>query len=223
MPWLDIIVIGVLIIFAIIGLMRGFLRGVLSLFSTLVTLILAIWLAKPVSGIVDSLFGLTNAFAGSLEPTFLNFFTNTGYTLPWIAQLLNVIMGAEYMAGEPAVEVLSADFAHSVGQIITIIICVAVLYILIRIVLWLLGKLFRKITQNRTIGGLDRIFGVFIGVAKGFLYIFVVLGITFLLGSFIAPIGAWVDNMMGANAITHTFYHWMINFMQSTLLPFFFG
>jgi len=223
MPWLDIIIIGVLVIFGIVGLIRGFLRGILSLFSTLVTLVLSIWLAKPVSGIVDNLFGLTNALAGTLEPNFLNFFSTNNYTVGWIAQLINIIMGTGYLATNPSVEVISADFAQSVGNIITIAICAVVLYIIIRIVLWLLGKLFRKITQNRAISGLDRILGVFIGLAKGFVYTFIVLGLAFFLGSFIAPIGAWVDNMMGLNPIANAFYGWVTGFMQTTLLPFFFG
>lgn len=223
MPWLDIILIGVLVIFGLIGLIRGFLRGVLSLFSTLVTLVLAIWLAKPVSGIVDSIFGLTNTLAGALQPTFLDFFSTNDYAVGWIAQLLAIIMGATYMSGSPTVETLSADFAHNVGNIITIAICAVVLYLIIRIVLWLLGKLFRKITQNRTISGLDRILGVFIGLAKGALYIFVVMGICFFLGSFIAPLGAWLDNMLGLNPVSHEVYGWVTGFIQNTLIPFFFG
>jgi len=223
MPWLDIILIGVLVIFALVGLIRGFLRGVLSLFSTLVTLVLAIWLAKPVSGIVDSIFGLTNAFAGVLQPTFLDFFSTNDYTVGWIAQLINVIMGAGYMGTSPTVETISTDFAQNVGNIITIAICAVVLYAIIRVVLWLLGKLFKKITQNRTIGGIDRIFGIFIGLAKGALYIFVVMGIGFFLGSFIAPIGAWLDNMLGLNPVSHEVYSWVTTFIQNTLLPFFFG
>lgn len=223
MPWLDILVIGILILFSLIGFIKGFMRGFLSLFSTIVTLALAIWLAKPLSGVIDGWFGLTNALAGSLEPTFLNFFSTNDYTSGWVAQLVGIFLGSDYLAGSPSVDMLTADFSHSVGNLITIVICAVILYILIRIVLWLLSRLAKKLTQNRGISGLDRIFGVVIGLAKGFLYIFVTMGIVFMLGSFITPLGAWIDNMMGLNAVAGTFYSWVTGFMQNTLLPFFFG
>ena len=223
MFWLDILIIFILVLCALIGLIRGFLRSIISLCSTLVTLVLAIWLAKPLGGVIDNWFGLSGAIASSLEPTFLNFFTTNNTSSGWVAQLISIFLGSGYMESSPSAEQIATDFSSAVGSVITIIICAVVLYILIRIVLWVLSRLFRKITRNRTIGAVDRILGTVIGLAKGFLYIFIALGIIFLLGSFITPLGAWVDNMMGQNAITSAFYGWTSSFMQNTLLPFFFG
>ncbi len=223
MPWLDILIIFILVLCALIGLIRGFLRSVISLCSTLVTLVLAIWLAKPLSGVIDGWFGLSEAIASSLEPTFLNFFATNDTSSGWVAQLISIFLGSGYMESSPPAEQIAVDFSSAVGSVITIIICAVVLYILIRVLLWVLSRLFRKITRNRTIGAVDRILGTVIGVAKGFLYIFIALGIIFLLGSFITPLGAWVDNMIGQNTITNAFYGWTSDFMQNTLLPFFFG
>lgn len=222
MVWLDILVIGIIILFALIGFIKGFMRGFLSLFSTLVTLVLAIVIAKPLSNLFENWFGLSSAIAGSLEPSFLNFFQTNSYDSGWISQLLNIVMGSDYMATSPAVEVLAHDFSVKIGILISVAICVVILYILIRIVLWLLSKLVKKIIENRGVSGLDRIFGVVIGLGKAAVYIFVAMGIVFVLGSFITPLGAWVDNMMGNNPVAGTIYGWVKGFMQNTLLPFIF-
>ncbi len=223
MVWLDILVIGILVLFGLLGFIKGFMRTFLSLFSTLVTLVLAIWLAKPLSGLFDSWFGLTASIGGSLEPTFLNFFSTNDYTGGWIAQLIAVFLGSDYLSTNPPVETLSADFAFKVGNLITIVICVIILYILIRIVLFILSKIVSKLTKSRGISVLDRIFGTTLGLAKGFLYIFIAMAIVFCLGSFITPLGAWVDNMLGQNPVAETFYGWVKSLMQNTILPFFFG
>lgn len=220
MPWIDIGVLVLILIFGIVGISRGFLRSLLALFSSLVTLILAIWLAKPVAGVVDSLFGLSNAFAGMLEPGFLETFTGWSGS-GWLAEVVKIILGADALTLE-APE-LASQFAGAVGNIISIAICAVVLYFVIRFILFLLGKLFRTITQNRAINGLDRILGFVIGAAKGVLAVFIICGLMFVLGSIIPGVASWTDQILGANTVARTLYGWSVEILETTIIPFFTG
>lgn len=220
MPWIDIAVIVLILIFGIVGVARGFLRSLLALFSSLVTLILAIWLAKPVSGVVDSLFGLSGAFSGMLEPGFLDTFTGWSGT-GWLAEVVKIILGADALALEPSV--LANQFAGAVGNIISIAICAVVLYFVIRFILFLLGKLFKSITKNRAVNGLDRILGFVIGVAKGLVVVFLICGLVFVLGTVIPGLASWTDEMLGFNTVSQTIYGWAMEIMENTVIPFFTG
>lgn len=224
-PWIDIALFVILAIFAIVGFARGFLKSLIALFGTLLTLVVAILLAKPVAGLVDSWFGLSTVFQhmieGSLHETFQG-------GIPFLLNgIITTLMGADYMAGVTDETIRSMEFASDValkiGNLITIAICVVALFILIRIVLWLLGKLFDKITQNHAINGLDRILGVVLGIVKGALVVFVIFGIAFLLSSLIPSLGGTIEYWVEQNTVTQWCYNWSRDIIENTILPFFFG
>ena len=51
MAWLDIAVIAIVVIIAIVGMARGFLKSLLQLFGTIATLAVSIWLANKIADI----------------------------------------------------------------------------------------------------------------------------------------------------------------------------
>src|SRR5574344_839936 len=66
MAVIDIIVICVLAVFGIVGLVKGFLNTLISLFSNLASLAIAVFCAKPVSAFLDKTFGLVSFIAGKI-------------------------------------------------------------------------------------------------------------------------------------------------------------
>lgn len=224
-PWVDIIFFVILVIFAIVGVSRGFLKSLVALFGTLLTLVVAILLSKPVAGLVDSWFGLSSVFQGMMVESLHETFQGG---IPFLLNgIITTLMGADYMAGVTDETIRSMEFASDValklGNLITFAICIIVLYILIRIVLWLLSKLFDAITQNRAINGLDRVLGLVLGAAKGVLCLFILFGVAFLLSSLIPSLGSTIDYWIEQNTVSHAFYNWTRDIIENTILPFFFG
>lgn len=223
MPWIDILFIVILVIFALVGLAKGFLKSLVALFSTLITLVLAIWISKPVSGLVDSLFGLSTIFGDMLEGGIYNSFQGG---IPVAFQgLVNVLMGADYMATNPDTTSIefASDFADKLGNIITIAICVVVLYFLIRFILYLLSRLFDVITQNKAVDGLDRVLGFLLGAVKGAVMLFVCFGIIYIVSTLLPSVGGSIEYYIEMNPICQSFYNWTRDIVENTLLPFFFG
>ncbi|MBQ8762420.1 MAG: CvpA family protein [Clostridia bacterium] len=222
MPWVDIIFFALLVIFAIVGCVKGFLKSLLGLFSTFITLLLAIWLAKPVSGLVDSLFGLSATFGSLMQGSIHDAFAGG---IPVVFQgLVTILMGSEYMEGADTTSLeFAADFSFKLGEIITVVICVIILYFIIRFVLYLLGRLFDVITKSRAISGLDRVLGFVLGAAKGVLCLFVIFGVAYLISMFIPGLNDTILNVIEPNGVSSPFYNWVRDVIENTIIPFFFG
>ncbi|MBR1925766.1 MAG: CvpA family protein [Clostridia bacterium] len=219
-PILDVLVAMVLIIFILVGIYKGFWRSLISMFSVLVTLILAILLAKPLSMLFQNWFhfssALGNSFHGGVES-----YVNANGTGGWLGQAMNIIMGKDYMANVSDNATLVNDFSFKLGQICNILICAVVLYILIRIGLWLMSKLLKKITENEIANGVDKGLGAVFGLIKGAVSIFVLMALIFELSSFIMPVGDWFNNMLEHNKFTSLLYGWSKDIMQNVIVPFF--
>ena len=50
MSWLDLAIIGIVVLGALLGLWRGFFKSVISLFGWLVSFIIAFFITKPIVG-----------------------------------------------------------------------------------------------------------------------------------------------------------------------------
>ena len=70
MSWIDIIFIAILVIFAIIGVVKGLLESILSLVSTGVAFGLAIWIGKPAAKFLRSIVNVDGWFEKLLAKTF---------------------------------------------------------------------------------------------------------------------------------------------------------
>ena len=221
-PWIDIVFFVFLVIFAIIGFAKGFLKSLLGLFSTFVTLLLAIWISKPVSALIDNLFGLSAAFGSLMESGIHDAFADG---IPIIFQgLVTILMGQEYMQTADTTSVqFAADFSLKLGEIITVVISVIVLYFIIRLVLYLLSRLFDIITQSRAISGLDRILGLVLGAAKGVVCLFLVFGIIYIIAILIPAAGTEIQTYLSENTVSYSFFNWVTDIIENTIIPFFVG
>ena len=223
MPWLDIIIIAILVISAIIGLSKGFLQTLINLCGTLLTLILAIWLATPMCNLLDSWFGLSGALSNSVSSTVAGY-CESG-SLPWIIdKFAGMLLGADYAT---RYTINSPEFitalSDAIGHILGVVISAIILFILIKILIKLLSKLFDVITRNRTINSLDKFLGFLLGALKGAVTCFCICGVTYLLSSALPFLLGIINPLLEGSSLGASFYQWVCNVMDNTILPFLFG
>ncbi|MBQ8615291.1 MAG: CvpA family protein [Clostridia bacterium] len=188
---IDVAIVLALIISALIGLKKGFLKSVLSIFSWGVCLLIAIFSAKYVAGWINGLFdfaglmgdkissGLTksNEFFG----TSINAFANKEEIINNLPSNLNGLLKQliKSVFSTNAVDMTSTEtigsFVGSVlGEISMVIISGILVFIVLKIVVALLSKLFDNIEKTKVIGGLNKILGLVLGLARAALIIIII-------------------------------------------------
>ena len=157
MGWVDIVFIGLIVIFAIIGLSKGLFESILGIFSSVLSVAVAIAVSGPVSGFINSTVHANEFFAKTL----------VGWK--WISEDGANIFGKVYTV-------------EQIGNAVSVIISVVAVWLLIKLAIALLSKLFDNATSsNSALSGLNRVLGLIFGAAKGFIIGVVILGLASLL------------------------------------------
>jgi len=192
--WLDIGIIGIMLIFIIAGFAKGFLQSLLKLFGSVASLAIGIWLAKPVAVFINGIFDLTGWFA-----------TKFAAEVTKIVPVFGEVLGADLSGAalksqiealdlngilEYALNILIKDdilieagssvstwIGNMLGAVATLVVSAILIYLAIRIAIGILSKVFDAITKNPAIGGLDRLLGLVFGAAKGALLIAVLFAV----------------------------------------------
>lgn len=179
----DVVIIALLAIFAIIGLKKGFLKSVISLFSWSVCLILAIIAAKYVAGWINEIYDFSSLIGNKVSKSLTNsnaFFGSSINTFATkeeiVANLPNNINGLlkqliKVVFSNTAVDMTSADtigsvVGYSLGYISMVIIAGILVFVVLKIVVTLLSKLFDNIERTKILGGLNKILGLTLGLIK---------------------------------------------------------
>jgi len=87
----DVIFFGILIVFAIIGIVKGFFDSVLSLISTGLSFAIAIVLAKPATSFLGKIFPIPELMRGMLKEETYTLF-NQAFTKEEVATFLTIIL-----------------------------------------------------------------------------------------------------------------------------------
>lgn len=180
---IDIALVLVVLIFALIGLKKGFFKSLLSLFNWVICLVVSIWLAKYIANWVGSWFGMENAIGGKISSSLVGMNAELGNTVASFGDkdsimaacsgmngLLKTIIGmifgsskVDFTSEATVADVAGAGIAH----VCVIAISALLLFIVIKIVLAILGKLFDNIARTKVLGGLNRVLGFVFGLVKG--------------------------------------------------------
>ena len=232
MAIIDIVIITVLVIFGIIGMAKGFLNTIISLFGNLASLAIAFFTAKPVSSFLDKTFGIVSKLASKIAPSFsaiaplpegsdLAEATLTGADLKtylstdgltFQERLISMFINDEtvFTSNAEIVEYISGTIAGIAAMVISAV----VMFILIRIAILLLAKLFDALTKNKAIGGLDRVVGLLFGLLKGALLVFVVLSVFYLIAN--TTVDGWIQN----SVVTKWLYQYVCQIVDSIVSKF---
>ncbi len=225
---LDIVVLVLLLLVALIGFWKGFLNSLLSFFSSALSVTCAFFLSKPLASLMNNWFNLGATIGNSISTKIAGFFTE--FTGP--------LTGSEIMANECSAtgilktalnffikpETSYADKAEvvsktglSAGNLVLMAICMIVAYILIKLVIFLLSKLFGAMKKHSVaINGLDRVLGLVLGLLKGCVIVFAVFVIANLLQS-IPAVANFLDTTFNNSCIAKPIYDFINNLVSSYL------
>ena len=184
---IDILIVAVVVIFGIIGFNKGFLKSFLSLFSWLVCILIAIFTAKYVAGWINGIYDLSGLIGGKIESALAQSISSFESTEEIIANLPSDINGLlaqliRVVFSNTSVDMTSdATIANvvgnSLGHVCMLIIAGILVFIVLRIVLALLTKLFDNIAKTKILGGLNKILGLLLGMVKAACIVIILNGI----------------------------------------------
>ena len=207
---LDIIVISILAIFAIVGFIKGFLNTLLSLFGNLASLAIAIVVVKPCARFLDKIFGIVkwlgnlivNGLNGSgIIPDLTSSTMKSDDVISYMSngrgllgKFASLFVDKETTYGAGAESDLVATLTKNMGNFAATIFTVIILFILIRIAVFILSKIFDAITKKRALSGLDRLLGFAFGAVKGAVVITCGLTILYTLSPIFPQIDKWITD-----------------------------
>ncbi len=189
---IDGILIAIIVIFALIGVAKGFFDGLLGLLGTGISLIGSVFLAKYVANFFNKIFN----FEGSLL--------------------------AEINKAKPegSVSFFGGAFSFSnekVAKFAVWLITVIILFLVFKLAIFILAKIFENVTKSSpTISGMNRLFGMVFGILQGGAVVVVLLALT-CLASQIPVIGTTITDKIGETTITKWSYNYVEDFCEKNL------
>ncbi len=191
MHYIDIILLVIILIFAIVGLKNGFVDAILSLFGTVVSIVLAFFASKPFAGFLQQCFKINEFLTQNIYNMLVRWHASFGEAVTsavtgsqaisasgiseWQQTILKLIVG------ECAIETGTAPatvFANIIAPTALIVIAGILAFFLIKLAVWLLTKLFDALKRNGAVNAFDKVLGVLLGAVKGALFICILMGIT---------------------------------------------
>ena len=186
--WVDIVFFAIIALFALIGLWKGLFDSLLSLISTGVCVAVAVWLAKPCASFINNTIKLD------------------------VPKLFDGLI--DKFSKEASFEFFGMTFSRGeIAGFLSMIFAGLIVFILLRLGIYLLAKLFDSITSNSTaLSGLNRLFGLFFGLAKGGVIILVTLAICTIFARFTN-----VETYIKKSKVTNWVYNYVDDFTEKQL------
>ncbi len=178
-----------LIIFAVGGLRKGFVKTFFGVFGTIISLVLAALLCASVAKFVESKFGLVTTISNWVSGTLSNIFGEELMNMPleyateenlteagvsgFIVKILLSIDTSTVDGSTPLKDVLAPVF----GFYISAGICAIGLFIIFKIILFIIGEIFRKLHELPVIGAVDGLLGFAFGLVQGAIIVEIIISI----------------------------------------------
>ena len=178
-----------LIIFAVGGLRKGFVKTFFGVFGTIISLVLAALLCASVAKFVESKFGLVTTISNWVSGTLSNIFGEELMNMPleyateenlteagvsgFILKILLSIDTSAVDGSTPLKDVLAPVF----GFYISAGICAIGLFIIFKIILFIIGEIFRKLHELPVIGAVDGLLGFAFGLVQGAIIVEIIISI----------------------------------------------
>ena len=188
---IDVVIILALVISAIIGLKKGFLKSVLSIFSWGVCLLIAILTAKYVANLINGIYDFSALLGGKISSSLtkmneffatpLNTFANKEDIINNLPSntngLLKQVIKAVFSTSSvdmTSTETIGFFVGAVLGDIAMVIISGILVFIVLKIVTFLLSKLIDNITKTKVLGSVNKILGLALGLVKASLIIIII-------------------------------------------------
>ena len=184
----DLIIVGILVLYIFLGYKRGLTGSLLKIVTFLLALIIAFILFKPVSNFIINNTKLDENLESSIKSMFLEVEENdTSSNMPTaMTDYINkVIEDAADDAKTAVVETAARDVAISIINLGVVI----VVYIIARIILIFVKGIASLITKLPVIKQFDKLGGIIFGLLKALVIIYVILAIISFVSTVITDSG----------------------------------
>lgn len=192
--WTGYIADAAVILFALLMIIicgkKGFIGCLLGMISTLIALIVAIFLAKPVLGLTDGLFGLQEKMSLSFTESFAKI---KGFNLDisavgvegaleandvaavFAALIIKLVGKQEILAPGTT---LAGLLGNATSRLAATLITGVAVFILIKLVVFLLKGVLRSIVKKvKLVGSVDTLLGAAVGFVQAFLIVCGILAV----------------------------------------------
>lgn len=203
---IDWIIVGIMVLFLIVGLAKGFVKQIMSFAKGLLAIIIDIFLVNPVASLLSKT-KLFDIFNGKVNPFIIEKFPEAAsidtsmittqeqldqaFTEAGLSKIVSKIAGAilkvETIGESPT---LADAVSYAVVLLILKIIAFIVLFIVILITLKILVKVLESIVDKSMLAKVfDKILGFGLGAIKGALLVCVTFLLIGLIARFVDQVG----------------------------------
>ena len=203
----DIIIVVMLILFTLIGALRGFLRTILNLVAAFFSALIANWLSAPVGTWFYTTFVrqslLSNLEHEITQSGFSGAVANSLRSLPdWVANMVSTAfapLGVSMddlqkgvLINDAQAQQIARSIEEPIGKLLTAlfaVIAAIILFVVLLLVLKLVVNGLIRLLRGgkRTPGGIDRFFGGLFGFAEGILIVLAGIHIVYMIMSLCNP------------------------------------
>ena len=194
----DIVVIGIIVLAAIIGLIVGFYKSVLGLIASLLSFVIAFFVAGIVTRALISIDGLARfLFGPTVFGNVRNFVPETltssgGIISSLLSPFAESITNNPYVL-EGAISQHDATVALLIYATVSAVVA-AILFTIARLILMFFVRALKRLRPNGRVRPLSRVFGFIIGGAKGLIFAITIFMFMSFLTPFVGAISNQVDN-----------------------------
>ena len=228
----DYVVIGIIGVFAVIGLYKGFIMSIYRLFSFIVCVFLSIKLSPVLTRIMEK----TVVFDSIKNIVIKNMHTWSKNAFSSPTAVTTGTEGAETVLGtmpmpdvfkrsllnnlpSPSELIDTSSIVNAIGEklagMVLSVLCLIVIYVVLQIILAAIGMLLRNIAELPVFKQINKLGGLILGALQGFLAVYILFAVLTLFNS--NPAFAPFFEGLGSSVIAGGFYE--NNFIISFLFP----
>ena len=220
----DIVAIAIVVLCAIIGLFKGFIKSLVSTFGTFVSILIAVALCGTVVTFLETQYGAvtfftdnTTGFVNGLLGTTADMtvqevtestFIETGVT-GWIAKLVLQLQGT---AGLDPTLTVSQVVCPMFGYYIASIISIVGLFIVIRILLFIITEIILHHLVVGVLKHVDKVLGFLFGIVSGVIAVQIIV---MIIGAIPLDFFNQLSTMINASQVTA--FLMKVNIVQAIL------
>ena len=177
---IDLVAIVFVLVFLIRGYVKGFTKLFLSVFGTILSLLLAVLLCSVVTGVLETKFAAVTKMSGALEGVLTSVFgakvmntTLSEITAEKVTELglgdwlSEIVLSFAKDNSIPTDTTLNQIIGPTFGYYVVLILVIIALFIIFKILFFLLGALVNKMHSIKLVALLDKGLGLVLGAVQG--------------------------------------------------------
>lgn len=177
---IDVVALSLLVVFAVLGLKNGFIKTFVKVFGTIISLLIAVMLCSKCANFLENQFGLISKITEKVSGVVSNIFGDEivnmtlGHAqdaelseLGLSGWLIKIVMQAKTDGTIPLDTTLNQIISPVLSYYIACGISVIFLFILLKIILFIIGDLTEKLGAIYVVGALNKALGFILGLIRG--------------------------------------------------------